>query len=1033
MRLPHSFYEFFPLFLSGIVYLTVLIQPAYAKNITSKNIYDHAKPSLTTFTSVDGLPVNAVMSMERDGRGFIWFGTQDGAAYFDGYDFTVVNMPNRAVSNYIQDIMAAKDGSIWFATTNGGVHRLKDDEWKTFDTDSGLASNETRVLLESFDNDGEQVIWIGRRSGVSKLKGNKIENFDEKDGLPDKRVRCVIETVDKSGEKSIWIGTYGGIAVWKGNEKKTYTEKNGFPAKVVFRLLEVIDDNGKSIIWAATDKGILRFKDGEWESFGDVSEVLTKTVRGLGKSVKKDGTETIWVGTDGAGLAYFEDGQWFFLDKEDGLPSNLVHELLPTGAPDGSVWISNLGSGVARLERSNWRTLNNENGLKNNIVFTAAETTSSNGEPTYWIATYGGGLASFSEGKWAHYDSNNKLKDNFVQSLFVMKDNTGEEVLYVGTETGLVSWKNGVWKNEYLGKFERQTEIWGIAEHKNANGEKAILLSTNLGLFVKNGEEVKLIDTSAGLPDEYFRGSFSTSDDENSLWIASYNAGLIKKDGENWKVFDKNKGLLTNRTYSANEIKYGNKRELWVGTGGGGIAILDLDKPDSEIQILTTENSNLIPSDTVYSIFQDSNQRIYVTTNRGVSRIVPDKSGDITKSQAYFFTTKDGLPNNECTSGAGFIDSKNRVWIGTVGGVAILDLDKEFKDEKADPLFLQTVFVDGEKRKLIPNSTISYSENNLTFEYVMPTNFRESGTLYRTQLINLEDEPTEWTREPRREFTFIPSGEYVFKIWAKDASGNVSKPLEIPFIINQPWWLTWWAFLLYLLAILSIIAFIAYLYRNRYRRMLEIERVRTRIATDLHDDVGASLSKISILSEVLAQSKKDADEDEKNALQSIADTSREVVGSMSDMVWSINPNRDNMRDTVQRMRRFANEVLSAKDIEFTFNAPKDDREIKLDVDLRRQIYLVFKESLNNCVKYSDCTKVEIELKRNSDGILLRVTDNGKGFELNGLRRGNGLNNMKKRAEEMGGTFDISSEIGKGTTVTLKLPRRLGGLSFSKTT
>ena len=152
------------------------------------------------------------------------------------------------------------------------------------------------------------------------------------------------------------------------------------------------------------------------------------------------------------------------------------------------------------------------------------------------------------------------------------------------------------------------------------------------------------------------------------------------------------------------------------------------------------------------------------------------------------------------------------------------------------------------------------------------------------------------------------------------------------------------------------------------------------------------------------------------------------------MIWfgQLTQNRDNIRDTVQRMRRFANEVLSAKDIDFTFDAPKDEKEIKLDVDLRRQIYLVFKESLNNCAKYSECTKVEIELKRRADGIFLKVSDNGKGFNINELHEGNGLINMKKRAEEIGGTFNISSEIGKGTTVLLKLPRRLGGLAFPKT-
>ncbi|MCB1024730.1 MAG: hypothetical protein KDB79_10090, partial [Acidobacteria bacterium] len=502
-----------------------------------------------------------------------------------------------------------------------------------------------------------------------------------------------------------------------------------------------------------------------------------------------------------------------------------------------------------------------------------------------------------------------------------------------------------------------------------------------------------------------------------------YNGGLAKFEDGKWTGFDKDSGLLANTLYDVSEITYGTKRELWIGTGGNGIAILDLDDPKG-FQIITTENSSLIPSDTVYGIFQDSEKRIYATTNKGIARITPSKDGDILKSSAYFFTTEDGLPNNECTAGSPLIDREGRIWVGTVGGAAVLDLSKEYKDDVAEPIFLENITVSGVKTNLLPHTELGYDQNNITFEYVMPTNFRESATTYQTQLIGLENTPSDWTKEPKREFTYVPNGDYTFVVRGRDASGNISKPIEVPFTIRPPWWQTWWALLLYLLAVSSVVSLIAYLvYRNRYRRMLEIERVRTRIATDLHDDVGSSLSKISILSEVIAQGGNELKTDDRNSLQDIAATSREVVSSMSDMVWSINPNRDNFRDTIQRMRRFASEVLTAKDIDFTFNAPIDEKEIRLEVDLRRQIYLVFKESVNNAAKHSECTNIEIELKRKADGIYLRITDDGKGFDQTFANEGNGLANMRRRAEESGGKLDISTAEGQGTTVTLQLPRR----------
>lgn len=1000
------------------------------------DIFHIAKPSISHFTSTDGLPVNAVMTLERDERGFVWFGTQDGAAVFNGYNFSVVNMPNRAVSNYIYDILTAKDGSIWFATGAGGVHRLKDSEWQTFDTKSGLATNETRALFESFSSDGKQTIWIGRRDGLSKLTDGVVENYNEEDGLPDKRVRCILETTDEQGNKTLWVGTYGGLAVWNENEKKVYDEKDGLPGKIIFSLMQTTNSEGKNEIWAGTDKGLAKFANNEWTTFEDVSDILSKTIRSLGKTAKNDGTQTIWIGTDGNGLGYLENNNWFFLDEKDGLPNDLIFGFTPTGSSDGSVWISHLGKGVSRFERSNWRKIDSSNGLNNEIVFSLGETISDSGESTTWIGTFGGGLISFINGEKKIFNETNGLQNNFVQTILATKNDVGETLLYVGTEKGVLKYENQTWQEIDLKQEKDLLEIWDIKASIDQNGRKGLLISASVGLIRKYGDDVETFDTTNGLPDSRVRNALETvsKDGKKTLWAATYNGGLAKYENDKWSVIDDSKGLLTNKIYTVSEIKYNNKRELWIGTGGGGIAILDLDDEKQELEIINTENSKLLPSDSVYKIFQDSQNRIYATSSKGVSRITPLENGNIQDFGAYFFTTEDGLPNNECTAGAGFVDSKGRIWVGTVGGAAVLDVSKEFKDDVAEPLFLQNVLIGGEKHKLLPNAELAYSENNMVFEYVMPTNFRESATLYRTQMVGLEDKPTEWTKEPRREFTFIPSGDFIFKVWGKDASGNISEPLELAFSVRPPWWFTWWAIILYFLATIAIVSLIAFLiYRNRYRRMLEIERVRTRIATDLHDDVGSSLSKISILSEVLAHSNNEIEIEEKASLLTIADTSREVVSSMSDMVWSINPNRDNLKDTIQRIRQFASEVLSAKDIQFTIDAPKDDKEIKLDVDLRRQLYLVFKESINNAVKHSNCTKVEIELKRKTDGLFLRVSDNGNGFEINGSNYGNGLGNMKKRAEEIGGNFEINSEIGKGTVITLQLPRRLAGFNFPKAT
>ena len=236
--------------------------------------------------------------------------------------------------------------------------------------------------------------------------------------------------------------------------------------------------------------------------------------------------------------------------------------------------------------------------------------------------------------------------------------------------------------------------------------------------------------------------------------------------------------------------------------------------------------------------------------------------------------------------------------------------------------------------------------------------------------------------------------------------------------------------------------------RYRVARAVDLERVRTRIATDLHDDIGASLSQIAILSEVVTQrvghiggtgplvggggnGGNDAAAAGRASvtqpLAMIANTSREMVDSMSDIVWAINPQKDHLHDLKQRMRLFASDMLSARDIRFRFEAHGAD--LRLGADLRREVYLIFKECVNNLAKHSGGTEADIELRSEGDWLTFRITDNGRGFnpaqatDGGQSRGGHGLGGMRRRAEALGGTFAIESAPGEGTIVTLRVPVR----------
>ena len=281
----------------------------------------------------------------------------------------------------------------------------------------------------------------------------------------------------------------------------------------------------------------------------------------------------------------------------------------------------------------------------------------------------------------------------------------------------------------------------------------------------------------------------------------------------------------------------------------------------------------------------------------------------------------------------------------------------------------------------------------------------------------------------------LSPGTYRFLVRAVNADGLVSeRPAIVTFTIARPIWQRWWFLLIAALVLAGIVYAI---YRYRLRRMVELERVRTRIATDLHDDIGSSLSQIAILSEVVRQ--RTGENGTSEPLNVIANTSREMVDSMSDIVWAINPQKDHLSDLAHRMRRFASDLLDATEIAYRFELPGMGIDVPLGADVRRELYLVFKECLNNAVKHSGATGIVISIKVDGGQVQVGIADNGRGFEveskLNGNHDGlggNGLINMRRRVGTLAGTFGVRSAPSEGTTVTISVPvRRSSWLSARK--
>ena len=224
--------------------------------------------------------------------------------------------------------------------------------------------------------------------------------------------------------------------------------------------------------------------------------------------------------------------------------------------------------------------------------------------------------------------------------------------------------------------------------------------------------------------------------------------------------------------------------------------------------------------------------------------------------------------------------------------------------------------------------------------------------------------------------------------------------------------------------------------RSRQERLAELEQVRRRIAFDLHDDIGASLTKIALLSEAARRMLGEKSEEACQTLSAITDISNELIEAMSDIVWAINPQKDRLSDLSQRMRRFASDILTARQIGLRFRTPNVDQEISLGTNIRREVFLIFKEAINNMVKHSGCREVLLDLEVESDWLSLRMSDDGRGFDpalakastgmlSSQMRGGNGLASMRRRARELGGELKVETGEGQGTTLLLRLPIERG--------
>jgi two-component sensor histidine kinase len=311
--------------------------------------------------------------------------------------------------------------------------------------------------------------------------------------------------------------------------------------------------------------------------------------------------------------------------------------------------------------------------------------------------------------------------------------------------------------------------------------------------------------------------------------------------------------------------------------------------------------------------------------------------------------------------------------------------------------------------------TLPYRDNMITFEFAALDFLAPEKNQYQYKLEGFDDDWINSGNTHVATYTNLDPGTYTFSVKGSNKDGVWNESgTSIQLIIIPPWYMTWWFRTLIVLAVSSVIY---YFYRYRLNQALKLHTMRNSIANDLHDEIGSNLSNISIFSEVAQQRKGTASETEP-LLQKISEYSQVSMAAMSDIVWMINARNDAFENIVSRMRLLAAEVFEAKNYTLHLHFDEQLNQLSLNMEQRKNFYLIYKEAINNVAKYSACQNVWINLKKENSSIVLTVKDDGIGFTTNNQNQGNGLYNMQKRSEVLKGKLTIDSAVGKGTMIQL---------------
>jgi len=1006
-----------------------------------------------------GLSQCTVGAIFQDHRGFLWIGTSDGLNRYDGYSFKHYKHDpsdtNSLSHNGVTTIAEDGLGRLWIGTVEGGINQFdrRHDRFIRYqhhpDDPQSLSDNHVEVIFE--DNFG--VLWIGTRGGGLNAFDRRTEKFihhRHEPGNPNSLSHDAINGIYEDKTKTLWIFTRETLSRF---DRQTGTFKHLMVAANLDEGISTVYEDRTGVFWIGTVRSGLKIFDRQKGEFIQTYRHDLRDSTTIGSDrvtvIGEDLAGALWVATENSVNRFDRaTGKFLRLRHDPQNPSSLSRGTCTRMYRDrsGLLWIEADGSGLNKLDPRPAKFAHikhepeNPNSLSNDLPKAICEDRFGD----LWIGNVWGKLDRFNRrtGTFTHYqDDPNDPQSLSADGVYaIYEDRSGD--LWIGGGNG------------GLNRFDRERETFD--NYRNAAGKRLGLTHDGVntigedleGCLWLGGDSLRKYDKRTGKTQNFFHqadnpNSLSNNqitviyaDRQGMLWVGTAN-GLNK--------FDRATETFTRYLYdSADSNSLGHNYiktifedqggNLWIGTADG------LNRLDPATEIFTRyHEQNGLPNTFIYGILGDDRGNLWMSTNRGLSRLDPAMG----KFRNY--DLKDGLQSYEFNTGA-YHRSKisGEMFFGGINGLNIFHPDSV----KDDPFLPSMVLTDFKKFDLpvrlgadisaLDEIRLAYEENVFSFEFAALDFTHPEKNQYAYMLEGFDHD---WVYCGARRFaryTNLDPGAYTFTVQGTNHDGVWNEQgASIKITIVPPVWMTWWFRTVGVMIVLAAVAGTAkYISVRKFKKRVEelerrhaLENERKRISKDMHDELGANLTRIAILSEVSKNDMGDSTKLQTN-LEKIAETARATIDGMSEIIWAINPQNNTLDNLSAYLRKCAAVVFEMTPVQCRLDFPETVPEHPISAEFRRHIFMVVKEAMHNVVKHAKATEVEMKLISNDHTLEILIKDNGQGFvpaTISGAETpngrgvpggGNGLPNMHKRMAEVGGQFEIQSQPQRGTTVRI---------------